>query len=236
MSSAVLPTNCLKTDKHHLTPDQWALLKAILNVLQPFEEATRLLCKDSASLGELLPLLQYIEDTLQRICIDADWTTTARQLSAGLLAEFSSKKHLCAVKKDVTFWSASLLDPRFRSRFETIMSNSESTAQQRVTTVLNHLVEQVGEHSVLLECRDNIDMDTEGKSSQPCPSSSLQELPMPLPMTGFHLWCNTSAVSTSSMGALQEQDRTEAIRTEFNAYMQDEGVNAYNTLSDPEVY
>lgn len=39
-----------------------------------------------------------------------------------------------------------------------------------------------------------------------------------------------------SMGALEEQECTEAIKTELNAYMQDEGVNAYYFLSDPGVY
>ncbi|KAG0425674.1 hypothetical protein HPB47_027188 [Ixodes persulcatus] len=56
--------------KHYLAPRQWALLKAMATVLKPFEEATRLLCMDTSTLGQVLPLLTFIERTVTHTMTD----------------------------------------------------------------------------------------------------------------------------------------------------------------------
>ncbi|KAG0430263.1 hypothetical protein HPB47_022845 [Ixodes persulcatus] len=55
------------SSKHHLTPEQWTLLKTLITVLRPFEKATRLVCINHATLGQVLPLLKFIEMSLERL-------------------------------------------------------------------------------------------------------------------------------------------------------------------------
>ncbi|EEC20081.1 conserved hypothetical protein [Ixodes scapularis] len=78
--------------KHYLAPRQWALLKAMATVLKPFEEATRLLCIDTSTLGQVLPLLTFIERTVTHTMTGAELDTPAFCLASCLLNELSLKE------------------------------------------------------------------------------------------------------------------------------------------------
>ena len=53
---------------HH----QWELVQAIMKILQPFEEATRTVCEDVASLSSVIPCVQALKTALTNLKMDAD--------------------------------------------------------------------------------------------------------------------------------------------------------------------
>ncbi|KAG0425679.1 hypothetical protein HPB47_027168 [Ixodes persulcatus] len=63
-------------------------------VLKPFEKATRLLCMDTSTLGQLLPLLTFIERTVTHTMAGAELDTPAFCLASCLLYELNLSRHL----------------------------------------------------------------------------------------------------------------------------------------------
>ena len=53
---------------HH----QWELVQATMKILQPFEEATRTVCEDVASLSSVIPCVQALKTALTNLKMDAD--------------------------------------------------------------------------------------------------------------------------------------------------------------------
>ncbi|KAL1282447.1 hypothetical protein QQF64_001250 [Cirrhinus molitorella] len=53
---------------HH----QWELVQAIVKILQPFEEATRTVCEDVASLSSVIPCVHALKTALTNLKVDAD--------------------------------------------------------------------------------------------------------------------------------------------------------------------
>ncbi|KAM7284372.1 hypothetical protein ISCGN_001466 [Ixodes scapularis] len=81
--------------KHYLVPQQWSLLKAMATVSKPFEEATRLLRTDTSTLGQVLPLLTFIERTVTHTMAGAELDTPAFYLASCLLNTESQSTFQC---------------------------------------------------------------------------------------------------------------------------------------------
>ncbi|KAM7287902.1 zinc finger BED domain-containing protein 4-like [Ixodes scapularis] len=149
--------------KHYLAPRQWALLKDMATVLKPLEEATRLLCMDTSTLGQVLPLLTFIERTVTHTMTGAELDTPAFCLASCLLNELSLSRHLNAVKTDVQYWAATLLDPRFRDTLSTHTSE-EVSASPKLEIVRSYLQQRLQDvHSQA--CKDKSHDRKGGKPS-----------------------------------------------------------------------
>lgn len=51
--------------------------------------------------------------------------TVSYKLSAALLSELNTSRHLNSIREDVDYWAASFLDPRFKETFENYVTNPE---------------------------------------------------------------------------------------------------------------
>ncbi|XP_040065055.1 zinc finger BED domain-containing protein 4-like [Ixodes scapularis] len=221
------------SSKHHLTPEQWMLLKTLITVLRPFEEATRLVCMDDATLGQVLPLLKFIERSLERMASREGAAGTA-QLAASLLTALHSNRHLNSIKEDIVYWAASFLDPRFRNTFG---NYTEDQAALKLKRTQEHLIRQIEE---TMDAKDDcITTETSSQmSAQPC-STSVQTVTPP-PAGEFSLWFSSS----DEMGLTQSQVRPEhappqpslAAKVELDAYAQDRDADSYGVKSDPLQY
>ncbi|XP_029840411.2 zinc finger BED domain-containing protein 4-like [Ixodes scapularis] len=212
--------------KHYLAPRQWALLKAMATVLKPFEEATRLLCMDTSTLGQVLPLLTFIERTVTHTMTGAELDTPVFCLASCLLNELSLSRLLNAVKTDVQYWAATLLDPRFRDTLSTHTSE-EASASPKLEIVRSYLQQRLQDvHSQA--CKDKSVAES---SPQSAPSTSSGSSPP----SDFHSWYTTS--STTTPRPRQERRQTiTVVKAQLDAFLEDEGVECYNSQSNPTVY
>ncbi|KAG0442226.1 hypothetical protein HPB47_015757, partial [Ixodes persulcatus] len=214
--------------RHHLGPEQWVLLNAIVAVLEPFEEATQILSMDTATLGQVLPLLKFIENILSSMKETSAEGTVSFNLSAALLSELQASRHLNMIRDDVDYWTASFLDPRFKETLEHYIIDPEGKRR-----VHDHLIAQV-----VANTRPSFPQPS---MTQP-PNSDSQRVPASSPLSSRNagLWSKHSekmGLTTKKeqrAGSHTSRDDTAVVKLELNGYVQDD--SDHNACSDPLLY
>lgn len=215
-----------------ISPEQWLVLRDAAGVLQPVEEVVRLLSMDTAVLGQVLPLLCFAEKMLQGTMERSERGSPAHWLSAHLLSKLGSSSHISSVKADITYWTASFLDPRFRDTFCSYIGGSQAVAEQKLNKVKKHLLVKICEtyrHAAKLL-----------HAATPAKSELLE--PVPTLDEDFSLWLTNaeqmgltkSKVEVSSDSA--DTERAIAAKFELEGYMQDSVADFCAPMSDPVVY
>lgn len=219
------------SDGISVSPEQWLVLRDAANVLQPVEEVVRLLSMDTASLGQVLPLLCFSEKMLQSTLERSERGSPAHWLSAHLLSKLSSSSRVTAVKADVTYWTASFLDPRFRDTFCSYIGGDQVSAEQKLNEVKRHLLVKIREtyvHSTktLYAAKTNM-LPEEDETVR-----TLDE--------DFSLWLmNAEQMGLTRSKAEVSPDSSEgaaAASFELDAYMQDSIADFSAPMSDPALY
>lgn len=216
-----------------ISPEQWLVLRDAASVLQPVEEVIRLLSMDTASLGQVLPLLCFAEKMLQATMDRSDVGTPANWLSSYLISKLATNSHVNAVKADLAYWTASFLDPRFRDTFCSYIDGGQATAQQKLKQVKSHLLAKMSEnyvHSTKPACA--------AAASQPpqqvAAGQSLDE--------DFSLWLtNAEQMGLTKCKTEPSSDDTDAegaaaAKLELEAYVQDALGDFSTPMSDPTRY
>lgn len=98
----------------NLSERQWQILKEVLNLLQPFEEITKLTSSTFSSISEVIPhittLLKYLQKvTTKQACPNVN------EMRETLETEL--KHRFASIQEDKYYTLATLLDPRFRLNF-----------------------------------------------------------------------------------------------------------------------
>uniref|UniRef100_H2ZWC6 HAT C-terminal dimerisation domain-containing protein n=1 Tax=Latimeria chalumnae TaxID=7897 RepID=H2ZWC6_LATCH len=96
---------------HNLTAHQWQLLEKIIQILQPFEEATCLCSADSASISLVMPTIKMLTMSLNSIENDSGIKTMTETLLHEMDLCFSY------YAKNPIYSMTTLLDPRFKNKF-----------------------------------------------------------------------------------------------------------------------
>ncbi|TNN60324.1 Zinc finger BED domain-containing protein 4 [Liparis tanakae] len=95
---------------------QWTLMEAIVKVLEPFEEATRTVCQDDASISSVIPCIQALRAALDELIANEDVSdlSETRELVGSLQSHL--EEHFQHVFEAPTnaYFKATLLDPRFK--------------------------------------------------------------------------------------------------------------------------
>uniref|UniRef100_A0A147BPQ7 Putative hat-25 zm n=1 Tax=Ixodes ricinus TaxID=34613 RepID=A0A147BPQ7_IXORI len=222
-----------------LTPERWELLRQVKAVLRPFKEVTSLLTMDSATLGQVLPLLRFAEKILQTTIERAQEGTASALLSRHLLGELRASRHLRAVRADVTFWAASFLDPRFRDTFGTYVGGAEGPVENKLEDVKQHLLGQILE--AYLQDKRSGDVKSLETPALEAPSGSGASQPAAVGGE-FSLWLsNAEEMGLTVPRAQQSPDqmRIEAAavaRSQLEAYVQDSVIDFSAPMSDPARY
>jgi hypothetical protein len=92
-----------------LSAFQWDVMKTIVGLLGPFEEATKFVSKESACISDVIPMLAGLKIRLQK-AEDA----SVKAMKATLLQELSSRFQL---NEKPLYTVATLLDPRYKNCF-----------------------------------------------------------------------------------------------------------------------
>ncbi|KAG0420768.1 hypothetical protein HPB47_003306, partial [Ixodes persulcatus] len=206
----------------------WVFLNAIVAVLEPFEEATQILSMDTATLGQVLPLLKFIENMLPSMKETSAEGTVSFNLSAALLSELQASRHLNMIRDDVDYWTASFLDPQFKETLENYIIDPEGKRR-----VYDHLIAQVVANTRPSFPRPSM--------TQP-PNSDSQRVPASSPLSSRNagLWSKhseTMGLTTKKeqrAGSHTSRDDTAVVKLELNGYVQDD--SDHNACSDPLLY
>ncbi|XP_060636063.2 zinc finger BED domain-containing protein 6-like [Anolis sagrei] len=99
-----------------LTPADWKLVKCLMEILKPFEDATMLVTRPDATLCQALPLLWFLEEQLRslRTRYYQENNNMAAHLTTQALDCLEADIQLRGVKNSMIFRVAAFLDPRFR--------------------------------------------------------------------------------------------------------------------------
>ena len=94
----------------NLLPNQWEVMKKVVGLLRPFEEATRIMSQASVSTADSIPILAGLRNCLQTVEQD----TGVKTMKESLIEALASRLQLDDVP---VFTIATLLDPRYKARF-----------------------------------------------------------------------------------------------------------------------
>lgn len=216
-----------------ISPEQWLVLRDTASVLQPVEEVIRLLSMNTASLGQVLPLLCFAEKMLQATMERSEVGTPAHWLASHLISKLATNSQVNAVKADLAYWTASFLDPRFRDTFCSYIDGGQATAQQKLKQVKSHLLARMSENyarSTKSACTAAANPPTQ----QVAAGQSLDE--------DFSLWLtNAEQMGLTKCKAEPPPDDTNAegvaaAKLELEAYVQDALGDFSAPMSDPTHY
>ncbi|KAJ6652351.1 hypothetical protein lerEdw1_011581 [Lerista edwardsae] len=99
-----------------LTPADWKLVKCLVEILKPFEDAATLVSRPDATLCQALPLLWFLEEQLRalRTRYYQENNNTAAHLATLGLDSLEADAQLREMKTSMLCRAAAFLDPRFR--------------------------------------------------------------------------------------------------------------------------
>ncbi|XP_072269184.1 zinc finger BED domain-containing protein 6 [Pyxicephalus adspersus] len=106
-----------------LNPGHWNLMLSLVDLLQPFEMATREVNSESSCLSQVLPELRYLHIFLKKIrghfesSGDANGVVIAESLALKLSTDYGVNEMF----QKEEYVLATLLDPRFKGRIEAIL-------------------------------------------------------------------------------------------------------------------
>lgn len=106
-----------ETESHkHLTPADWKLVKCLMEILKPFDDAATLVTRPNATLCQALPLLWFLEEQLRalRTRYSQENNNTAAHLTTQALDCLEGDSQLRDMKNSMICRVAAFLDPRFR--------------------------------------------------------------------------------------------------------------------------
>jgi len=95
------------------TKHQWSLLEKLVDLLEPFEELTRQLSSDDATLADVIPVVTALQLTLERHEND-----TGVQTMKGVLLD-ELKTRFASMHKQSLLVVATVVDPRYKTKFFT---------------------------------------------------------------------------------------------------------------------
>ncbi|XP_013931077.1 PREDICTED: zinc finger BED domain-containing protein 6-like [Thamnophis sirtalis] len=99
-----------------LAPADWKVMKCLVEILKPFEDATALVIRPDATLCQALPLLWFLEEQLRalRTRYYQENNNTAARLTTQALDCLEADNQLREIKDNMMYRIAAFLDPRFR--------------------------------------------------------------------------------------------------------------------------
>ncbi|XP_066484838.1 zinc finger BED domain-containing protein 6-like [Tiliqua scincoides] len=100
----------------HLTSADWKLVKCLVEILKPFEDAASLVTRPDATLCQALPLLWFLEEQLRalRTRYYQENHNTAAHLTTQALECIEADSQLRDMRNSMICRVAAFLDPRFR--------------------------------------------------------------------------------------------------------------------------
>ena len=141
LKKALIPTisNCESLDVDFYNND-WKNMEKVVKVLEPFEEATKMLSKSSASISQAIVIVTVIIKALSKNEDDWGVRTTKRAMVKALEERFSS------MELEEHYSVSTFLDPRYKSYF---FRDSETAG--RVKEILSNKLEKQLEDSQDME-------------------------------------------------------------------------------------
>ena len=96
-----------------ITHRDWQLMEQVIEVLEPFEQATRMLSSSQACISSVIPVITTIINGLEEICSgnEKGVKTMAKNLKNGMEAKFKF------IETDKKYIMTTALDPRFKTSF-----------------------------------------------------------------------------------------------------------------------
>ncbi|XP_075958265.1 zinc finger BED domain-containing protein 4-like [Anarhichas minor] len=128
-----------------LAEHQWTLMEAIVKVLEPFEEATRTVCQDDASISTVIPCIQALRAALNELIANKDVSDLLETRKLVGLLQSHLEEHFEHVFQTPTntYFKATLLDPRFKIMPMALLSQLDfERLKAAVTMEVEELLEQ----------------------------------------------------------------------------------------------
>jgi len=124
---------------------QWTLMEAVVKVLEPFEEATRTVCQDDASISSVIPCIQALRAALDELIANTDVSdlSETRKLVGSLQSHLEEHFQHVFEAPTNTYFKATLLDPRFKIMPMALLSRRDfERLKAAVTVEVDELLEQ----------------------------------------------------------------------------------------------
>lgn len=208
----------------------WKLVKCLVEILKPFEDATTLVTRPDATLCQALPLLWFLEEQLRalRTRYYQENNNTAALLTTQALDCLEADSQLRGMKSSMIYRVAAFLDPRFR----------DVTTMKLGGTDMSDAA-MLKEHIIDLATRSYVPPGLDAEFSQSGPSSQQQPCASSNP-SGSAAWQFTMkrwrsiTKSDPVMGLSTEGGAAAALR-EVEEYLHD-NVDHIGENADPMLY
>lgn len=100
-----------------ILPEEWKLIESLIQLLRPFEEATRELSSCQASISSVIPIIQMLEKKVDDYLTRSQEVDPIRQAVTSLKNELTTK--FSSLGENHIYIIATYLDPRYKHKFFT---------------------------------------------------------------------------------------------------------------------
>ncbi|CAG5041904.1 unnamed protein product [Parnassius apollo] len=151
-----------------ILPEEWKIIESFIQLLRPFEEATRELSSSHALISSVIPIIQMLEKKVDEYLTGSQELDPIRQAATTLKNELSTK--FSSLGENNLYIIATYLDPRYKHKFFTpvteekikddilmitmtntenddsgsVTANSEGAKRMRMTEFTKKNMEQLG--------------------------------------------------------------------------------------------
>lgn len=101
-------------------PEEWKIIESFIELLRPFEEATRELSNSHALISSIIPIIQMLEKKVDDYLTRSHEFDPIRQAVTTLKSELSTK--FATLTDNNLYIIATYLDPRYKHKFFTSMT------------------------------------------------------------------------------------------------------------------
>ncbi|KAL0818844.1 hypothetical protein ABMA28_008164 [Loxostege sticticalis] len=123
--------------KVELTTEEWVMMEEVVNILRYFEEATKSISKDTATLSDAIPLINSLRKLLNNIrspSTERRNSSQSQKLATDLLLALNEK--FDGLENEETYCLATMLDPRYKARIFQLQSTI-NMAKKRLVELLD---------------------------------------------------------------------------------------------------
>ncbi|XP_046970981.1 zinc finger BED domain-containing protein 4-like isoform X1 [Vanessa cardui] len=159
---------CLYACKHNisqLSPEEWLQLKKIVTILQPFEEITRNMSDNNASISSVIPLIHTLKYTLQTEASKQDTNEKFNSIIKCTVDQLNSK--FGDLQTNNFFAIATYLDPRYKTKFfnEVVKENIETEIMSLFDAVADTSKNEADNIGAPVEKRARMELKAEASHS-----------------------------------------------------------------------
>lgn len=185
-------------DMDPILTEEWKIVQSCIEILKPFEQATRELSSLQTLISSVIPIVHMLEKKIDQFLGSGDSADLTRTAATKIKSEIAAKFGL-ELENNHLFTIATYLDPRFKHK------------------IFSPVLEEKIKNEILKQADDPITSSNDNRSAKRLKLSTSTSCPA----AGESLACDLAELLGSSGEEDEEEETTSSLKTELSSYRRD---------------